>query len=88
MSYVLLALLLSSQSPAGASTGWSRVQQLNAGTRISLTYVDGRSEDRVVEGGVGMADAFLGALVGDAVSPAHETREIIYRVNPLPESPI
>lgn len=50
MSHVLLALLLSSQPPSHASTGWSRVQQMSAGTKIVLTYVDGSFEERVVEG--------------------------------------
>lgn len=50
MSHLLLSLLLSSQPRSQASTGWSRVQQMNAGTKIVLTYVDGTSEERVVEG--------------------------------------
>jgi hypothetical protein len=155
VSHVLLALLLSLQTPPHTSTGWPRVQELTAGTRVSLTYTDGRSEDRVVEGtsqsqlllrtrdrrvspgeivpretileiaierrrrgptgaiigaiggfvwglslsglqcttagcalGVGAVDGVLGALIGQAVSPAHATREVIYRANPLPENPI
>lgn len=50
MSHVLLALLLYSQVAPDPSAGWSRVQQLNAGTKITLIYLDGRSEERVVEG--------------------------------------
>lgn len=50
MSHILLALLLYSQAAAEPGTGWSRVQQFAAGTKISLTYTDGKSEERVVEG--------------------------------------
>jgi hypothetical protein len=37
-------------APEPLKDSWSRVEQLDAGTKITLTYVDGRSEDRVVVG--------------------------------------
>lgn len=48
---VLAAVLVAALVPAQvAADGWARVEQLTAGTRILVTYLDGHSEERVVEG--------------------------------------
>jgi hypothetical protein len=50
VGHIFLALLLYSQVAADPNAGWARVQRLNAGTKITLTYLDGTTEERVVEG--------------------------------------
>jgi hypothetical protein len=44
---LVAAALVPSQ---GADGGWAHVQQLCAGTSVIVTYAEGRSEQRVVEG--------------------------------------
>jgi hypothetical protein len=50
VGHIFLALLLYSQVAPDPNAGWLRVQQLDAGTRVTLTHLDGTSEERVVEG--------------------------------------
>ena len=69
---VLLICGVPSIASAQKGTSWSRVTQLDAGSTITLTYLDGRTEDRLV---VAVSDV---ALVLRAATPQGRS-EIVRR---------
>jgi hypothetical protein len=73
---LIAAALLPSQAADG---GWAHVQQLTAGTSVSVTYVDGRSEARVVEG-AGPTQLMLRTTDQRSVNTEIVARERILRI--------
>ena len=65
---------------AAAVGSWSRVEQLDAGTKVTLTYADGSSEDRIFEASndskIMVRSAAGYDLSGDVI-PRSQIREIV-----------
>jgi hypothetical protein len=66
-------------TPEPLKESWSRVEQLDAGTKATVTYIDGRSEDRVIVGASDVKLMVRSAAGHDAageIIPRERIREI------------